>query len=66
MAVAGTLPYVEKNAPTRVVVDVSPAGLRALLMWKQNSANCLFAVQATASECECKYFQTEIKALALF
>ena len=49
MAVAGTLPYVEKNAPTRVVVDVSPAGLRALLMWNQNSANCLFAVQATAS-----------------
>lgn len=27
---------------------------------------CLFAVQATTSECECKYFETEREALALF
>ena len=27
---------------------------------------CLLSVQATASECECKYFQTERESLALF
>ena len=66
MAEAGTLAYFDKNAPNKVIADVSPVGLGAVLVQSQDGAlvPICFASRSLTKR-ERKYSQTEMEALAL-
>ena len=63
---APVLSYFDKTCHTQVIVDLSPYGLAAVLVQKQNGQNRIIAYASrTLSQIERKYSQTEKEVLAL-
>lgn len=66
LARASTLAYFDKCAPTKVIVDVSPVGLGAVLVQIQKGETVpICYVSRCLTDCERRYSQTEKEALAL-
>ena len=66
MAEAGTLAYFDKSTSTKVIEDVSPVGLGAVLIQNQNGAWApICYASRSLTECERKYSQMEKEVLAL-
>ena len=63
---AAALAYYDKDAPTQVIADASPVGLRAVLVQEQNEQRrAVCYASRTLTSVERRYSQTEKEALAL-
>ena len=66
LANAGTLAYFDRSAPTEVIADAGPVGLRAVLVQLQNGERrAVYYASRSLSDVERRYSQTEKEALAL-